>query len=100
MKLRLRELREGRGLTLEKVALALGVANSTIGRWEKGERNPGTNDLNALAMFYNVDITDLFHKPEDAAPHKSIMEIVHIAEKMPPEDIDMLLSVARRMRAA
>ena len=46
---RLRELRVGRGLTQEELALSLGVAQSDVARWESGAREPRVDTLRRLA---------------------------------------------------
>lgn len=38
-------LREQAGLTRSEIAGALGVTPTTVGRWEKGHRNPRGNDF-------------------------------------------------------
>ncbi len=39
-------LREQAGLTRRQIAEALGVTPTTVGRWEKGNRNPRGDDFN------------------------------------------------------
>lgn len=51
---RLRELRLDAGLSARQVGAGIGVAHSTIVRWEQGSGMPDTLDLIALAKFFNV----------------------------------------------
>ena len=51
---RLRELRLDAGLSARQVGAGIGVAHSTIIRWENGIRVPDALDLIALAKFFNV----------------------------------------------
>lgn len=53
---RLRELRLDAGLSARQVGAGIGVAHSTIIRWENGIRVPDALDLIALAKFFNVSI--------------------------------------------
>ena len=51
---RLRELRLEAKLSARQVGAGIGVAHSTIIRWEHGSRVPDALDLIALARFFNV----------------------------------------------
>lgn len=51
---RLRELRLDAGLSARQVGAGIGVAHSTIVRWEQGSGMPDALDLIALAKFFNV----------------------------------------------
>jgi len=42
--------REAAGLTQVALAAAIGVDPQTISRWERGDRNPGPNDLYRIAQ--------------------------------------------------
>lgn len=53
---RLRELRLEAKLSARQVGAGIGVAHSTIIRWEHGSRVPDALDLIALAKFFNVSI--------------------------------------------
>lgn len=56
---RLRELRLEAKLSARQVGAGIGVAHSTIIRWENGIRVPDALDLIALAKFFNVSINYL-----------------------------------------
>jgi putative transcriptional regulator len=60
MKNRLRELREGRGLTQEELAKALGVTRQTIIAIEKGKYDPSLRLAFKIARFFGVKIEDIF----------------------------------------
>ncbi len=52
---RITELREGAGLTIEELALKVGVNATTLGRMEKGQTQKiGDDVLTALAREFNV----------------------------------------------
>lgn len=51
---RLRELRHGKGLTMDEVAKGTGLSFSHISKLETGGGNPGFGALAILANFYNV----------------------------------------------
>lgn len=54
--IRLRKLREDRGLYIRQVADSLGVAVSTIAGYEKYDKNPNNKMLKKLADFYGVSV--------------------------------------------
>ncbi len=60
MKNRLRELREGRGLTQEELAKVLGVTRQTIIAIERGKYDPSLKLAFKIARFFGVKIEDVF----------------------------------------
>ncbi|MEF9974907.1 MAG: helix-turn-helix transcriptional regulator [Clostridia bacterium] len=52
----LKALREARGITQEALADQIGVAKSTISMYEKGNREPNFETLEALADYFNVNL--------------------------------------------
>lgn len=53
---RIKQLRQERGLTLQRVADELGVGNNTISRYETGKREPKLSTWKKLADFFGVSI--------------------------------------------
>ena len=51
---RLKELREEKKLSQQKLAIELGYSQGCISRWESGERQPELDDVIAVALFFNV----------------------------------------------
>ena len=52
--IRIKELRNERGLSQKDLALSFHVAQSTVSSWEKGARDPDTATVAALAAFFGV----------------------------------------------
>lgn len=52
----LKSLRTERGMTQDQLAKVLKISRSTIGMYEKGDREPDYETLEAIADFFNVDI--------------------------------------------
>jgi transcriptional regulator with XRE-family HTH domain len=50
----LRQLRLSRGLTLEQVAVRLGVTRASVSKWEGGHSRPDHRRLQAIADLYEV----------------------------------------------
>lgn len=51
---RLRELRKENKLTTTELAEKLNISQSSISRWENGERRPNIKELYNIALFFNV----------------------------------------------
>ena len=51
--------RERRGMTRADLADAIGVTSKSIGNWERGDRDPSTSYLSALAKVLEVSKADL-----------------------------------------
>lgn len=66
---RLKNLREAiPGLTQEKVADVIGVSRSSLNMYERGERDPDTATLSALARFYRVSADYLLGHTDSLTP--------------------------------
>lgn len=63
--LRLRELRNSRKLSQQELADLLGISKSSINMYERGEREPGLDTLEAMADFFNVDMDYLMGKTSE-----------------------------------
>lgn len=58
----IRRYRKKLGLTQQEFAVALGMSQSTISRFETGERKPDVDDLTAIAKFFGCTVDDLIDK--------------------------------------
>lgn len=65
--LRLRELREAKGLSQRKVADGIGVTPGTVALWELGMRNLSMRNLIALANLLNCTIDQLLGRDGQAS---------------------------------
>lgn len=63
--LRLRELRQSRHLSQQALADYLKISKSSVNMYERGEREPGLDTLEAIADFFNVDIDYLTGKTSE-----------------------------------
>ncbi|MBQ2896041.1 MAG: helix-turn-helix transcriptional regulator [Oscillospiraceae bacterium] len=55
----LKELRQERGITQERLAEELSVSNRSVSRWETGRNLPDIDILLELRRYYGVDIGEL-----------------------------------------
>lgn len=65
-RIRLKELREARGLSQYSFADAFGISQSTIGNWEAGKREPNFDTMQRLADFFGVSVDYLLGR--ESAP--------------------------------
>lgn len=66
--IRLRELREEKGLSQKELGKMFNVAQNTISNWEKGAREPDKKTLVKLADFFGCSTDYLLGKDPDPQP--------------------------------
>lgn len=98
---RIMAAREKRGLSRTQVAEGMGVSESLVGRWERGERRPTTKSLPKLAQLLGVPVGTLLAAeaspsvqdlhPEcricDTDPVADILETVRVLRAYPEMDL-------------
>lgn len=65
--IRLKELREQKGLSQTKLANDLGVSVGCVGMWESTKQIPPANKLNIIADYFNVTVDYLLGREQHAA---------------------------------
>lgn len=70
----LKEIRKKKNLVQEDLAEATGSCSRTIGRIERGERNPSLEMALRLAHYLNVNVEDIF-QVEDSS--RSMRDLAH-----------------------
>lgn len=61
---RLRELRNSKDISQQRLADEIHTSKSSINMYERGEREPGLEMLEAFADFFNVDLDYLLGKSD------------------------------------
>ena len=56
---KLKKLRTDNGLSQEALADAVHISRSAIAKYENGNGNPSQETLNALSVYFGVDVDDL-----------------------------------------
>ena len=65
-KIRLKEVRESKGMTQRDFAAEFGVSKGTVGMWESGAREPRTIDeINRIADYFGVSTDYLLGRTEE-----------------------------------
>lgn len=72
--LRIRELRISRKLSQQELADILKISKSSINMYERGEREPGLDLLEAIADFFNVDMDYLMGKSDNRQKYISSID--------------------------
>ena len=94
---KIKELRKRDGRKQEELAVALGVSNQAVSRWEKDGSYPDMEMIPAIANYFNVSIDELFGYSKDRGD--KLKAILSKADKAIGENGDMTECV-EMLRAA
>jgi len=92
---RLRELRRAAGMTMRQVGELIGVAESTVSLYERGQRRPKPAMLLKLADQFGVSVDYLLGREGDAR----MARLLHAAGATPVKSGGVLLPVYGSIRA-
>ncbi len=71
-RLRIKELREEKGLSQKKLADSLGLSAGTVGNWESGIREPNFDTATKVADFFDVTVDYLLGNSDVRNPKTTI----------------------------
>lgn len=94
---RLRQLREGKGLTREYVAEKAGIGVRYLAAIELGQKNPGTDTLYCLVRTLGVSADSVFY-PELAEENTSFSLICRLAAMCSPTEQKFLVEFIRLLQ--
>ena len=95
---RIQEFRTGAALSQEGLAKELGVATNTISRWETGTYKPDLKDLDSMARFFKVSITEFL--PKEMVPSNDpVNALLRTAKQLDPSDLEELQRYAEFRKA-
>lgn len=101
--MRLREIRESKGISQRQAALGLNLSPTVYNRYENGIREPSNIILLAMADYFGVTVDELLgREPDDPNNHPRTIEAKILSagiDKMPKEDRDKALNMMRLMFA-
>lgn len=63
--MRLKELRNKKGITQLKLAMDLNMSQNTVSRYESGKREAGYNELIKIADYFNISIDYLLERTDN-----------------------------------
>lgn len=110
---RLKDLRMQKGLSQIELAKKIGLSNSTISMYERGEREPDFETLDLIGDFFNVDVNYLLGKevgstyyldPQAAEMAKEVFEreemrvLFDTVKDVSKEDIETVIKMIRGLK--
>lgn len=97
---RIRETREGKGLSQKQVAIEVGVKSPSVSNWESGKTTPTPENYIAMARLFDVSVDYLLGR-EDAPkpPAPPIDPHTYYAEKFGPETQRIVDDLLARLQA-
>lgn len=89
--IKLKQLRENNGLSQRAFAEIFGIAQSTVGMWESGKREPDFTTVQKIADYFDVSIDYLLGREEEQLPELNNKDQKEI-QKILDETKEQLLS--------
>ena len=96
LKTRIRDIRKGKGLTLEHVASRIGVSIPHLSEVERGKKNLNNHLLTRISEALDTPVRDLFVHEEQGA----VAELTIIAESLEEPDVERLRDFAVALAAS
>jgi transcriptional regulator with XRE-family HTH domain len=94
----LKAWRKSAGHTLETAAEALGVAHTTVGKWENGVTQMPLDRLDDLARLYRAQHPwELLFPPDDREHAPKLADAHAILRALPPDQAAAWLLIGRTM---
>jgi len=78
--LKIKALRQEKGLTQQELAEGLGVSRNTIINWETAKRTPDAGGLMSLSLFFGVSVDQILGTGSISSPKISVADI-----NLPPQ---------------
>ena len=106
--IRLKEMREAKGLSQAELAQKIGVGISTVGMWESTNRTPGAKTLQRLISYFGCSIDYLLGRTNDvytAVPTEQNLthdekEVLELYSSLPPSRKEDLIIYLRALSGA
>jgi transcriptional regulator with XRE-family HTH domain len=90
MRLRIKELRQKRGLTQQQLGEAAGLSKPFVSQLENGRREPSAQTLEALADYLGVKVVDLF----EGGGAEGLAGLAEIHGRLSPRGREQLFRIA------
>jgi len=90
----LRDLRESQApkLSRDKLGEEVGVTGTTVYRWESGENWPEPENIEGLAKFFQISVSQLMTGKVDGQSDRENL-ICEILRKVPDADLEALQNI-------
>jgi len=94
MKVRIKTVRESKGLTQVQLAEMAGLARSYLSELESGKKVPNLRRLEALANAMNCDVHDLLQEPDQDF---RVIRLMNATESLSQEDYEAVVRHAESL---
>ena len=88
--MRLKEIREARGISQRQAAIALNLSPTVYNRYENGLREPSNVVMLAMADYFGVSVDDLLGRDTKKAPADAGDELRGRISRLTPQNRDAL----------
>ena len=92
----IKQFRKNKKITQKELAEKIGVTDSAITKYEKGDREPNIETLNKIATALGVTINDLV-KNEEKASNKNSIGIRFLDRSKLPDEKEQIIKVVEEM---
>lgn len=98
---KLHELRISRNISQKELADNLGVAQSSVNYWEKGQRDPSITMVKKIADYFGISVDEMLEWKPDGTNQKSTTIAAHFEnEEFTAEEIKKIKEYAELLKAA
>lgn len=99
--MKLKEIREARGMTQRQAALGLNLSPTVYNRYENGIREPSNALLVAIADYFHVSVDAILgREPADDLPPALDDALVDLLVNLPPAQVQRVKDFVQGMKAA
>lgn len=81
--LKIKELRQEKGISQEELANAINVKNYTIGNWERNRAEPSIESIKQMADFFEVSVDYLIGRTND-------LDIIQTNANLAQDEVQLL----------
>lgn len=92
--IRLKTLRSEKELSQQELANIIGISKSSINMYERGEREPSIETLEAFADFFNVDMDYLMGRQEK----QKLIDLSYLVPNKPTKNTTNLIKLTKHER--
>ena len=99
--MKLKEIREARGMTQRQAALGLNLSPTVYNRYENGIREPSNALLVAIADYFHVSVDAILgREPVNDLPPALDDALVDLLINLPPAQVQRVKDFVQGMKAA
>lgn len=99
--MKLKEIREARGMTQRQAALGLNLSPTVYNRYENGIREPSNALLVAIADYFHVSVDAILgREPVNDLPTALDDALVDLLVNLPPAQVQRVKDFVQGMKAA